>query len=274
MTKKCPYCGREYPEVSRFCPYCGRPNPDKFPAKHVEEPEMHWVRQLVLFLVGFLGFQIVGMLVEIPFILKAYADFGDNSKLILKYIDSAPVSMFINAITYSIIFSVLLLMAKPHIKVLCKSFTDKKAYIAALIGCLAIYAFNMAFSMFLNLSGVDITSNNNQQALDSIIKIYPIASIIVFGFIGPICEEVTYRVGLFGVLKRKNRIFGYILTIVIFTFIHFDFSASNIVNELINIPYYAFAAFAFTYLYDNYGFAASISAHVLNNLVSVILSMF
>ena len=27
MNKKCPYCEKEYPEVSRYCPYCGSPNP-------------------------------------------------------------------------------------------------------------------------------------------------------------------------------------------------------------------------------------------------------
>ena len=70
--------------------------------------------------------------------------------------------------------------------------------------------------------------------------------------------------------KRKNRILAYVATIIIFTLIHFDFGAKTMTNELLNIPYYAAAAFAFTFAYDQYGFAASVTAHVANNLFSVI----
>ena len=271
MSRKCPYCGKEYPEVSRYCPYCGSPNPTY---KKPEEKKMHYLRQILLFVIGFIGFQIMGTLVQIPFLLKARADFPGDKQAILKYIESAQVSMFVNAITYSIIFVILLFIAMPGLKNLLKSFQDKKAYLGALLAFAIIYVFNIFYSVFLGVIGVKADSNNNQQALDSIIKVYPIVSIIIFGFVGPICEEMTYRVGLFDFVKRKNRILAYVATIVIFTLIHFDFAASNIVNELINVPYYAAAAFAFTLVFDKFGFAASVTAHVANNLISVISSMF
>lgn len=272
MSKKCPYCGREYPELSRYCPYCGSPNPT-YVKKTDDGPQMHWVRLLTLFLVGFIGFQIVGTLLQIPFLIKAYSDFGENKQAIVQYLDSAPVSMFVNSIAYCILFSALLLVAKPSISKLVKSFTNGRAYLGALLAFVCIYAFNIVYSIILSIAGVDFSANNNQSTLESIIKVYPLVSLIVFGILGPICEELTYRVGLFDVLKRRNRILAYVGTIVIFTLIHFDFGASNMVNELVNIPYYVAAAFAFTYVYDKFGFAASVSAHVINNLQSVIVNI-
>lgn len=270
MSKKCEYCGKEYPEVSRFCPYCGSPNPNY---KKPEEKKLHFVRQILLFAIGFIGFQILGTLVQIPFLLKARADFPGDKQAILKYLESARVSMFVNSITYCVIFVILLFIAMPRIKNLLKSFKESKAYLGALAAFTMIYGFNIVYSIFLGVIGVKTDSNNNQQALESIITVYPLISIIVFGFIGPICEELTYRVGLFDFVKRKNKVLAYIATIVIFTLIHFDFAASNMVNELLNIPYYASAAFAFTFAFDKFGFAASVTAHVANNLFSIIASL-
>lgn len=270
MNKKCPYCEKEYPEVSRYCPYCGSPNPAY---KQIKGPSLHIVRQILLFVIGFIGFQIVGTLLQVPFYLKALSDFGSDKKAIVEYLTSAPVSMFVNAFSYCIIFTVLTIVAKPGLRNLFQSFKDKKAYIAALIGMACIYGFNIAYNIFLGALGVSASANDNQSTLNSIVKIYPIISLIVFGIMGPICEELTYRVGLFDCVKRKNRYLAYAVTIVVFTLIHFDFASSNMVNELLNIPFYAAAAFAFTFIYDQYGFAASVTAHITNNLISIIISI-
>ena len=267
MSRKCPYCEKEYPEVSRYCPYCGSPNPSY---KQKEEPKMHYWRQLLLFGVGFIGFQVLGTLIQLIFLAIAKSNFGTDKTAISNYLASAPVSMFVNAIAYCIIFCALLFIAKPGIQNLIKSFKNKKAYLGALLAFVIVYAFNIFYSVLLAGLGAKVESNNNEATLDSIIKVYPLVSIIVFGFIGPVCEELTYRVGFFDFFKRKNRILAYVATIIIFTLIHFDFGAETMTNELLNIPYYAAAAFAFTFAYDQYGFAASVTAHVANNLFSVI----
>ena len=44
----------------------------------------------------------------------------------------------------------------------------------------------------------------------------------------------------------------------------------NLANELLNLPYYIFDALALTFMYDNFGFAGSTFAHILNNVVSFI----
>ena len=223
--------------------------------------------------IGLPEFSRVLVILQVPFYIKAISDFGSDKKAIVEYLTSAPVSMFVNAFSYCIIFTVLTFAAKPGLRNLFQSFKDKKTYIAALITMACIYGFNIAYNIFLNSLGVSASANNNQSTLDSIVKIYPLISLVVFGIMGPICEELTYRVGLFDCVKRKNRYLAYAVTIIVFTLIHFDFASSNMVNELLNIPFYAVAAFTFTFIYDQYGFAASVTAHITNNLISIIISI-
>ncbi len=112
------------------------------------------------------------------------------------------------------------------------------------------------------------------------VKAVPVFSFIVFGLIGPFCEEVTYRVGLFGFLGRFNKVVAYLGTALIFGFIHFGWSAiwspaypGHLVVELINLPPYIGAGAAFCFLYDRWGFGAAFLAHATNNVFSVITSM-
>ena len=134
--------------------------------------------------------------------------------------------------------------------------------------------FNLFYNLILSLAGVSIADNANESSLNSIVTAFPMASLLFFAFIGPVCEELTYRVGLFSLTKRVNRIFAYIVTIIVFTLIHFDFTSKTMVNELLNIPFYAFAAFVFTFLYEKFGLASSVSAHITNNLFSLLVSIF
>ena len=267
MNVKCPYCGKEYPEVSRYCPYCGSPNPSYKPK---EEKKLEARRQLLLFAMGFIGFNIIGTLIQIIFILVGRGSFGYDDAALKTYLESAPVVMFVNSIGYSITFVVLLLIAKPNLQTLLKSFKNKRSYIGALLALAIIYSFTLFYSILLALVAPDVVENGNQETLVSVSKVYPLIAFIIIGIMGPVVEEMTYRVGLFDVMKRKNKTFAYVATIIIFTFIHFDFEADNLVNELLNMPLYVSAAFAFTYVYDKYGFAASLTAHMFNNISSLI----
>ena len=104
------------------------------------------------------------------------------------------------------------------------------------------------------------------------VKTYPLLSVLILGFLGPAVEEFTYRVGLFSFLTRVHKALAYAVTIVIFGLIHFDFTATgaNMVNELIHLPIYMFSGAALCVLYDFMGLSASLSAHVTNNLLSII----
>lgn len=230
----------------------------------------HWL----LFLVGWFGFSLVASII------------GVVAELILPYenaLQNSGVSIFINCLAYGIIFVALLVIFHfSNVKKLVEKFVYLKTYIAAIICLLSVIAFEILYSQFIDIIGVSITDNANQGTLEDLMRLYPFLCIVFFGIIGPICEELTYRVGLFSLCKRKSKILGYIVTPIFFAFIHFNFPLDQIgtsefgpllINELINLPAYCFAGVAFCFTYDHYGFESSVTAHILNNILSLTLAL-
>ena len=119
---------------------------------------------------------------------------------------------------------------------------------------------------------IELPKNANEDIAEQMIKQYPVICFFILGFIGPICEELTYRFGLFGLLKKKNRILAYIVSALVFGIIHFDFTGDLIV-ELLNLPTYIICGALFGLAYDLCGFEASLTAHITNNLYAVILTI-
>ena len=54
---------------------------------------------------------------------------------------------------------------------------------------------------------------------------------------------------------------------------HFGFTSEHIIDELVNLPIYLFSGAAFAVADDKLGLAGSLSAHVLNNLYAIIMSI-
>ncbi len=268
--KTCTWCGKEYDSQEEICPFCEhgkeKINPKRFGKRYLVTPI--W-KQALLFLIGCIGFQIIAVLVSL-FIQLSNASLYPTYDQMTEFLSTAKISGIINITSYLLLFAILCLtLWKDNLKIF-KSFIDWKVFVGAVIGCAAIYAFNMFYNTVLYICGLDIANNDNQSGLEKIIEIYPLLSIIVFGVIGPFCEEVTYRVGLYTLGRRLNKYASYVITIIVFTLIHFDYLSTNIANELLNIPFYAFAAFTFTFLYEKLGFGASFVSHSINNLISVI----
>lgn len=270
IKTKCKICNHEYDAMEPKCPNCEEPNsknPDAI--KNPNGAVFAWWKQLVLFLVGWLGFQIIANAVAFAII---------NAPL-EKIVQSA----LINFGSYAILVVAMGLIAWADWKKLFKSFKGWKPYVFGFAGFAAIMMFSRFWSIVCTLIPLEVTDNANQSAAESIVTAYPILGIIVLGFVGPLCEELTYRVGLFSLTKRVNRIFGYLITLLIFALIHFDFGAitlsaktgnwDNLWNELLNLPFYLFAGLTFTFLYEKFGLGASLSAHVTNNLYSVIMTL-
>jgi membrane protease YdiL (CAAX protease family) len=145
------------------------------------------------------------------------------------------------------------------------------------------YIYGLAFAITLMAAGVLINAltsiwhtpadNINQQGVESIAKSYPLIGIFIMGIVGPICEELTYRVGLYSFLRRINKYLALILTMVIFAMIHFTFDAENIVEELWSLPSYLVSGLLLTLAYELRGPACSITAHACYNLIAIIMIM-
>lgn len=124
-------------------------------------------------------------------------------------------------------------------------------------------------------------SNTNQQAIEGVIAAYPFLNFFWIVLFGPLVEEFLYRIGLFGGLRKINRVVAYIVSGLIFGFMHFTipFDANGgiihaeLINEFINIPSYIISGLLFAYIFDKEGFATSATAHITNNLISFIVTM-
>ena len=172
-------------------------------------------------------------------------------------------------IAYAFLFvSMITLLGKDLIPGL-KQFKNWKAIVYGFIGGAVLMCLTNGLSSFINLF-YQTGDNVNQETLNSTIYVYPVASILIFGFIGPCCEELGYRVGLFGGLKKVHPVLAYVITSILFGLIHMSFSG-DLTNELLNLPVYMFSGLILSYLYDKYGFATSYIAHALNNIVVILL---
>lgn len=235
---------------------------------------LHNGKHVALFLTGWIGFQIIAAILQIfiAMILGGTSSFNNPS-----------INMILNCGSYGVLITCLLaIFGFTNLGSLIKRFKYLRTYIAAAVCVFSIITFNNIYSIILNFIKTPVVDNVNETNVVSLTTMYPLASVIFFGIIGPICEELTYRVGLFSLCSKKSRILAYIITMVVFAFIHFNFDAlltkninsALVVNELLNLPYYMFAGFAFAFTYDHYGFEASVTAHIANNLMSLLVSIF
>lgn len=256
--KECKRCKTSYDETFSECPKCGMEDTEL--CRDFKNITMvSWPKQIALFVIGFAIFQVIAIFYAA--IIKKASITGQQANMLL------------NTLVYVSIFLILIGVLNVDLKKLVKSFKYWQPYLAG-VGCVfAVLALGYIYQLILAAAHVQIGTSGNESAIDSVTTLYPFGSIIVFGFIGPICEELTYRVGLFSFFKRISKWVAYPATIIIFTLIHFTWDAPNITNELLNLPFYVIGAVCLTFTYDKYGFAGSMTAHILNNVISLSLSM-
>lgn len=188
--------------------------------------------------------------------------------LILFKVNEVDRKCLMEIITYAILFGILLAVLGSSIKKYLPKFTNWTAYVVGIGFGLATLGIDELYIRFVNIfytTGV----GGNEFGIRQIIQNYPVSSIFIFGLIGPMCEELTYRVGLFGLLKRWNRVFAYIITALVFGFIHMKYDG-NLVTEFILLPSYIIPGALFALAYDMYDLPCSYTAHITNNLIAVI----
>lgn len=178
----------------------------------------------------------------------------------------------INLITYSILFLGMMGFAFVDIPKHIKKFKGWKPYVFGLCFAIGIVLFDIAYSNFVNLF-YPINTSSNEANVRSVISLYPISSVFILGIIGPLCEELAYRVGLFGLLRKVHRALAYSVTGLVFGLIHFNFMAPDLINELIFLPTYIMPGLILSLAYDLFGLPCSWFAHSLNNLFAIITNI-
>ena len=127
---------------------------------------------------------------------------------------------------------------------------------------------NMAVNLILYPFVEDLNPNND-AVMEMLDESYgPMAGVVIF--LAPIAEELLFRAGLFGTIRRKNKALAYVVTIAVFAAYHVWSFALTDPGQIIFVVQYLPAAFLLAWCYDNTGSIwCSIFLHMLNNGVSV-----
>ncbi len=255
QDKKCEACGSYYDPTHSHCPNCKCENSDFSRKLYPVNESAPVLKQILFFVIGSFGFQLIGTLISAIIGTKI-----DSESLLYKTV--------VNYSAYGILFIILVLLVWSYWKTIAKAFKNKRTYIGFAIG-IGLIAFNLAYSNILAIAGVE--SNANQQDLVEMVKSSKALGILLIGITGPICEEITYRLGLFDFLKRIHIALAYVACAIFFGFIHFDFTNASSVSEWINIPNYVICGAILCLANDRFGIGASMIAHIMNNVASLIL---
>ena len=255
--KKCQKCESEYDVASPTCPMCGAP--EKGYEKRKISPSIIWLdtwKQAVIFVIGWAGLSIAATFASIIFGKTSYD------------------SLTINFFAYFTVLTFIGLLMSNNLRRIWPHFKNAYPYVVGLLGCLVLYLFSTLYGNLINMIH-PIEVSTNEQTADSFIVSFPVVAFMVIVIMGPVCEELTYRVGFFSLLYRVKPWIAYLASIILFGFIHFNFQSMGngdlFVNEMLNLPFYLFAGFLFCFLYHKWGLAASLSAHLLNNLLTFLL---
>ena len=263
--KKCPNCDGYYDPTLKKCPPCYKSN-ELYLNRQVSDKIIffHPLAQIGLFLVGF---AYAGMLL-MELILSFFVAYVDGSDIFKE--------------TLIILFTYLMMLGSLAVIALAarrKEFFSKYKrpldYIYGVVYAITIVVASLMLSSLISIFHV-AEDNANQQTAILIVKNYPIIAFFVLGFLGPICEELTYRIGLYSFFRRINKYLAFIVTIVLFALIHFDFTAigtDKLVYELWALPSYLVAGFVLTLAYEHRGPACSMTAHVLYNIFAFTLML-
>lgn len=263
--KNCPECGSRYDVVEPTCPTCGKR--DENFEQHKIPSNLLWLpiyKQILLFVIGLVGLNVVGFIVEIFAILMPKGTFSE-----------AGYTTLVNTVRYVVTFIGMLALIWKDFPKFRRFFNRAKPYLLGLAGGAAILAANITLNL-ITQAIYPTPENTNQQTVNSVITAFPVISIFVIGLIGPAVEELTYRLGLYTFLRRINKPVAYIITSLIFGLIHFDFfagTATGYIIELVNLPTYIVVGFLFCLWYEKFGLASSIVAHQFNNLFSILMTV-
>lgn len=271
-TKKCPKCAAYYDETLPECPTCHEKN--DFSTVDVEKqkkhsPELPLGRQILAFASGWLGLDILATIISLVISLVLSWKYSDPAEVALA-MQTLKISMYINFFAYVALFGVLFAIVFPILKPLAKQFKKWRPLVMGISYGIGIIAAGTFIGLLYDLLGIAPSDNANESAVVAMMKGFPLMSFLAFVILGPVCEELTYRLGLFSGIRRYSKIAAYCVVIVLFGLIHFDFQTTDWTNELLNLPYYMSAGAILCFVYDKEDLSTSMYAHVTNNLVSYV----
>ena len=267
---RCTKCGRYYDACLNACPECLEPNNNRnHNSITSNELMLPASRQVLLFLIGWLGLSIISTFFSNYFLGEFSRLFGVEESIISANVGLYPeLSFSINKATYITLFLLLIILLIPSYKLVFQNLGKWKNYLKGFAFGIILIVLNILYSMLISSLGFE--TNDNQKSLIEIISVDSITSLIVLGIIGPICEELTYRVGLLSLFNRLgSKWLPLFMSTVVFALIHFNFLSKDLLIEFVNLPSYLIAGFVLSLAYKKGGLPSSMVAHVMNNVLSI-----
>lgn len=259
--KKCPNCDTYHDPTLEKCPNCYKHN-ELYLNREISNNVafLHPIAQIGMFLAGF---SYVGMLLAellAGIICKTF--FAD---------DLAWKTSTISVTYLFMLIGLIMIVISTRRDYFFKKYTRGLDYIYGLGYAITLV---LVSSIIGNLVSIFYTPevNANQSIAIEIANAYPILAFFVMGLLGPICEELTYRVGLYSFFRRINKWLALGVTAFIFALIHFSFDG-NIVDELWSFPSYLVSGVILTLAYEHRGPACSMTAHITYNIFAFILML-
>ncbi len=280
-----------------------KPEPEErvFPPRSELNEKLPIAEKWMLFVVGFLGFQLFGSLINTfinVFVKNGTISSGTGGAL----------TLFISYLTIVLAFVLLLVFDRErNIIPIGKGFKNYKSYLFGLGGFVCLYLVNLVFTSLYSATVPDIYgANANQDGIVTYAQSSPVIMFLTVVFLAPFLEELTYRGGLLDIVghKQKYRWLGLVLSAVLFGLIHFngliylfihqilsvdinsDLSqqlmaqyeitsaaqAWNLyLNEWLNLPIYICMGLILGGAYVLSGdISSSMTTHVLNNLLAMV----
>ena len=259
FEKNCPNCDTYYDSTLEQCPKCHKDN-ELYTQRDISDNVVffHPLAQIGLFVGGFsyLGLLICG--------LFASFFFGGITNELLR-------NGLILFFSYLLLFGGLVsIVISTRRKTFFKKMSRPIDYVIGLGFAIALVLVSIVLDKIIGAINGDVI-NNNQLFAEELAINYPVLSGFIIILLGPICEELTYRVGLYSFLRRINIVLAFAVTTIVFALIHFDFEAANMTNELLALPSYITCGFLLTLAYELRGPACSMTAHMLYNLFAFIM---
>lgn len=251
----CPECEQRYDIYLSRCPNCHHANDNRPLTRMCYLPIPY---QLTLFLIGLIGLNVLATVIAL-FVSSLYKDHPEISSLI------------INGSTYAAIIIVDIVLIWKFFPELFSSFKNWRTYIAGFVSMAFLIGGSMLINYLMVLLVPSAGTGGNQSVAEKMVLANPFISLLILGLVGPLVEELTYRIGLFSLCKRVHIIFAYIITTLVFAAIHINFTATDFISELVVLPDYLFAGIMFCLIYDREGFGAGLIAHTGNNIFSILL---
>ncbi|NLB48610.1 MAG: CPBP family intramembrane metalloprotease [Erysipelotrichia bacterium] len=260
---ECPQCQADFDPALEVCAVCHAANA-RFKKEKLPKSVLflHPASQLGLF---FLGFAYVGMLaiqLLVVLVLRSFS-LADDTMLFKTLI-----------LSFTYVLMAIGLFAIPLFtrrKLFLSKFNNKLDYLYGVGYAVTIVCLSAIVNAIITIFYQAPAENLNQEAAELIAKSYPILAFFIIGIIGPLCEELTYRVGLYSFFRRINKYLAVILTAVIFALIHFEFGAEDMAVELAALPVYLISGIIFSIAYEHRGPACSMTAHVAYNMFAFLM---